>query len=93
MLFYPWVFKDEYDRIRDKLQSPPYTELVQDLFKQYFDVMEEVRLHLNKDIIEKLFFESNVDITDQLIQGALLEITADNRELVNSLTTSSVMCP
>jgi len=90
MLLYPWVFKDEHGRKRDKMQSPPYTELVQDLFKQYFDVMEEARIQLNEDTIEKMFFESNVDITDELIEGALVEIREIVATIVNQLVNSNV---
>jgi len=74
ILFYPWVFKDERGRKRDKMQSPPYTELVLDLFKQYFDVLEEVRIQLDEETIKKIFVESDVDITDELIKGALFRI-------------------
>ncbi|KAL6258706.1 hypothetical protein P5V15_010656 [Pogonomyrmex californicus] len=69
LVLYPWVFKDERGRPRDKMQSPPYIELVQDLFRQCFDVQEEARIQLNKDIIEKMFVESGVDITEKLIKG------------------------
>ncbi|XP_070153057.1 uncharacterized protein [Polyergus mexicanus] len=69
LVLYPWVFKDERGRPRDKLQSPPYTELVQDLFRQCFDVQEELRIQLNEDTIERMFVESGVDIAKELIKG------------------------
>ncbi|KMQ95865.1 thioredoxin domain-containing protein 6 [Lasius niger] len=69
LVLYPWVFKDERGRPRDKWQSPPYTELVQDLFRQCFDVQEELRIQLNEDTIERMFVESGVDITKELIKG------------------------
>ncbi|XP_029160788.1 uncharacterized protein LOC114932651 [Nylanderia fulva] len=69
LVLYPWVFKDERGRPRDKWQSLPYTELVQDLFRQCFDVQEELRIQLNEDMIEKMFVESGVDITKDLIKG------------------------
>ncbi|RLU17823.1 hypothetical protein DMN91_010061 [Ooceraea biroi] len=69
LVLYPWVFKDERGRPRDKLQSPPYKELVQDLFRQCFDVQEEARIQLNEDMIERMFVESGVKITDELIKG------------------------
>lgn len=71
LVLYPWVFKDERGRPRDKWQSPPYTELVQDLFRQCFDVQEELRIQLNEDTIERMFVESGVDITKELIKGVL----------------------
>lgn len=70
LVLYPWVFKDERGRPRDKMQSPPYTELVQDLFRQCFDVQEEARIQLNEETIKKMFVESGVDITKELIKGA-----------------------
>ncbi|XP_018303709.1 uncharacterized protein [Mycetomoellerius zeteki] len=69
LVLYPWVFKDERGRPRDKMQSPPYIELVKDLFRQCYDVQEEVRIQLNEDMIEKMFVESGVDITEELIKG------------------------
>jgi len=69
LVLYPWVFKDERGRSRDKMLSPPYTELVQDLFRQCFDVQEEARIQLNEDTIKKMFVESDVDVTKELIAG------------------------
>ncbi|KAG5346189.1 TXND6 protein, partial [Acromyrmex charruanus] len=69
LVLYPWVFKDERGRPRDKMQSPPYAELVKNLFKQCYDVREEARIQLNEDMIEKMFVESGVDITEELIKG------------------------
>ncbi|XP_071644393.1 uncharacterized protein [Temnothorax longispinosus] len=69
LVLYPWVFKDERGRPRDKMQSLAYTELVQDLFRQCFDVQEEARIQLNEDMIGKMFVESGVDITEELIKG------------------------
>lgn len=71
LVLYPWVFKDETGRPRDKLQSPPYTELVQDLFRQCYDVQEEARIQLTEDTIARMFVESDVDVTEELIRGAL----------------------
>ncbi|KAL0102224.1 hypothetical protein PUN28_018634 [Cardiocondyla obscurior] len=69
LVLYPWVFKDDRGRLRDKVQCLPYTELVQDLFRQCFDVQEETRIQLNEDLIGKMFVESDVDITEELIKG------------------------
>lgn len=86
LVLYPWVFKDERGRPRDKMHSPPYTELVQDLFRQCYDVQEEARIQLNEDMIEKMFVESGVNITEELIKGAVLHGKAgprirNNREI------------
>lgn len=70
LVFYPWVFKDEEGRHRDKYQCPPYLELINTLFKQNFDVLEEYRAQLTEEVIEKLLVESNVEITKELMAGA-----------------------
>ena len=69
LVFYPWVFKDEEGRHRDKYQSPPYLELINTLFKQNYDVLEELRVQLNEEMIESMFVESNVEITKELVAG------------------------
>ncbi|CAK9809989.1 Thioredoxin domain-containing protein 6 [Anthophora plagiata] len=69
LVFYPWVFTDEEGRYRDKFQSPPYVELVHTLFKQNYDVLEELRVYLTEEMIEKMFVESDVEITPELITG------------------------
>ncbi|XP_017880586.1 uncharacterized protein LOC108625254 [Ceratina calcarata] len=69
LVFYPWVLRDEEGRHRDKYQSPQYLELINTLFKQNFDILEELRIHLNEENIEKMFVESNVEITKELIAG------------------------
>ncbi|XP_028522261.1 uncharacterized protein LOC107997291 [Apis cerana] len=69
LVFYPWVFKDEQGRHRDKYQCPPYLELVNTLFKQNYDVLEEMRIQLTEEIIEKMFVESNEEITKAIVVG------------------------
>lgn len=71
LVFYPWVFKEE-GRHRDKYQCPPYLELINTLFRQNFDVLEEFRVQLNEETIEKMFVESNVEITKELVAGDFL---------------------
>lgn len=71
LILYPCVFKDDKGNPKDKIQCPAYMELVQDLFKQCFDVLEEARIQLNEETICKMFVESNVDITENLIKGAV----------------------
>lgn len=69
LVFYPWVFKDEQGRHRDKYQCPPYLELINTLFKQNYDVLEELRIQLTEEIIEKMFVESNEEITKAIVVG------------------------
>lgn len=70
LVFYPWVFVDEEGRHRDKYQCPPYIDLTTILFKQNFDIAEEQRLFLTEEAIEKMFVESGVEITKELVAGA-----------------------
>ncbi|XP_029049566.2 uncharacterized protein LOC114879127 [Osmia bicornis bicornis] len=79
LVFYPWVFRDEEGRRRDKYQSPPYTELINVLFKQNYDVLEEQRIRLTEEMIEKMFVESNVEITKELIAGLTDGVTVAMR--------------
>nr|XP_031844672.1 uncharacterized protein LOC116432239 [Nomia melanderi] len=69
LLFYPWIFRDEEGRYRDKYGSPPYTDLTTSLFKQNFDIQEEQRLHLTEEAIESMLVESGVEITKELVAG------------------------
>ncbi|CAK9821983.1 Thioredoxin domain-containing protein 6 [Anthophora retusa] len=87
LVFYPWVFTDEEGRYRDKFQSPPYVELVHTLFKQNYDVSEELRVYLTEEMIEKMFVESDVEITPELIAGYSLvsfEIVYDTQSISES---------
>lgn len=70
LVFYPWVFRDEEGRYRDKYGSPPYTDLTTSLFKQNFDIQEEQRLHFTEETIESMLVESGVEVTKELIAGA-----------------------
>ncbi|XP_046745282.1 uncharacterized protein LOC124410720 [Diprion similis] len=69
LLLFPWVFVDEEGYPRDKKNSPPYVELVTDLFEQCFDVIEEVRVQLTEDIIDDMFTESNFELTEDIVFG------------------------
>ncbi|XP_035739476.1 uncharacterized protein LOC118449229 [Vespa mandarinia] len=69
IVMYPWVFKDEQGNPKIKMQCPPYTELVRDLLRQIFDVQEEIRIELDEEIIKKMFVESNVVITNEIVAG------------------------
>ncbi|XP_033322185.2 uncharacterized protein LOC117218141, partial [Megalopta genalis] len=69
LVFYPWVFRDEEGRYRDKYGSPPYSDLTTALFKHNFDIQEEQRLLFTEEILEKMLVESNVEMTKELIAG------------------------
>lgn len=59
LLLYPWVFKDEENKRRDKKSSPPYVELIDEILPGHFAVCEEVRRRLNEEMLDKLFLEVN----------------------------------
>lgn len=69
LLLYPWVFLDEEGNPRDKKNSPAYCELVNDLFEQCFDVVEETRIRLNEDMIKDMFVESGFQVTEDIMLG------------------------
>lgn len=69
LMLYPWVFIDEEGGPKNKRDCPEYTELVDDLFKNYFDVAEELRVQLDLETIENMFVESDVELTEEMIMG------------------------
>ncbi|KAI4486830.1 hypothetical protein M0804_006200 [Polistes exclamans] len=69
VVMYPWIFRDEQGNPKIKMQCQPYTELVRDLFRQIFDVQEEIRLQLDEEIIKKMLVESDIQITEELVIG------------------------
>ncbi|XP_012272397.2 uncharacterized protein LOC105695435 [Orussus abietinus] len=69
VLLYPWIFLDEEGNQKDKNACPAYTELVNELLKEYYDVAESVSFQLDEETIEKMFVESDVEITEELVEG------------------------
>lgn len=59
LLLYPWVFKDEEGRKRDKKSSPPYIELVEEILLENYTIEQEIRKRLNDDILATIFNESD----------------------------------
>ncbi|XP_006561189.1 uncharacterized protein LOC409038 isoform X1 [Apis mellifera] len=59
LLLYPWVFKDEEGRKRDKKSSPPYIELVEEILSENYTIEQEIRKRLNDDILATIFNESD----------------------------------
>lgn len=57
LLLYPWVFKDEEGRKRDKKLSPPYIELVEEILLGNYTIEQEIRKRLNDDILATIFNE------------------------------------
>lgn len=69
LLLYPWVFKDEEGRKRDKKSSPPYIELVEEILSENYTIEQEIRKRLNDDILATIF---NEVIHQYIIKNILL---------------------
>lgn len=57
LLLFPWIFKDEEGRRRDKKSSPPYVELIEELLPENFTVEQETRKRLNEDLLCQMLDE------------------------------------
>ncbi|XP_025161018.1 uncharacterized protein LOC105190316 isoform X1 [Harpegnathos saltator] len=57
LLLFPWIFKDEEGRRRDKKSSPPYVELVEELLPEHYTVEQELRKRLNEDLLHQMLDE------------------------------------
>lgn len=57
LLLFPWIFKDEEGRRRDKKMSPPYVELVEELLPEHYTVEQELRKRLNEDLLRQILDE------------------------------------
>lgn len=57
LLLFPWIFKDEEGRRRDKRMSPPYVELVEELLPENYTVEQEIRKRLNEDLLRQMLDE------------------------------------
>ncbi|KAK0174786.1 hypothetical protein PV327_010516 [Microctonus hyperodae] len=69
LILFPWVFFDENGDARDKEKSPPYVELISQILPNRFDIMEQNRVQLDEDIIQNIFKESGIAVTDDLIHA------------------------
>ncbi|XP_057331540.1 uncharacterized protein LOC130671581 isoform X5 [Microplitis mediator] len=68
LILYPWVFKDEEGHKRDKKSSLPYVDLIENILPEHYTVEQELRKHLNQDLVSKIFIESNWEITSDIQQ-------------------------
>lgn len=57
LLLFPWIFKDEEGRRRDKKSSPPYVELIEELLVENYTVEQEIRKRLNEDLLHEMLDE------------------------------------
>ncbi|KAK0080652.1 hypothetical protein PV325_013576 [Microctonus aethiopoides] len=69
LILFPWVFFDANGDARDKEKSPPYVELISRILPNRFDIMEQNRVQLDEDIIQNIFNESGISVSDHLIYG------------------------
>jgi len=57
LLLFPWIFKDEEGRRRDKKLSPPYMELTEELLLEHYTIEQETRKQLNEDLLHRILDE------------------------------------
>lgn len=57
LLLFPWVFKDEEGRRRDKRTSPPYVELIEELLPDNYIVEQELRKRMNEELLQQMLNE------------------------------------
>jgi len=57
LLLFPWIFKDEEGRRRDKRTSPPYIELIEELLPENYMVEQELRKRMNADLLQQILHE------------------------------------
>ncbi|XP_032681265.1 uncharacterized protein LOC116848845 isoform X4 [Odontomachus brunneus] len=68
LLLFPWIFKDEEGRRRDKKTSPPYVELVEELLPEHYTVEQELRKRLSEDIVCQILDESTYSFSEYVKQ-------------------------
>ncbi|KYM77076.1 Thioredoxin domain-containing protein 3 like protein [Atta colombica] len=64
LLLFPWIFKDEEGRRRDKRTSPPYIELIEELLPENYMVGQELRKRMNADLLQQILHESTYNFTE-----------------------------
>lgn len=57
LLLFPWIFKDEEGKRRDKKSSPPYVELVEELLPENYTVEQEIRKRMNEELLKQMLDE------------------------------------
>ncbi|XP_043465008.1 uncharacterized protein LOC122500236 isoform X1 [Leptopilina heterotoma] len=62
LLLYPWILKDEEGHKRDKKSSPPYINLVDEIFPENFSIEQEFRKSIDENMLIEMFKESDYKI-------------------------------
>lgn len=60
LLLYPWILKDEEGHKRDKKSSPPYINLVEEIFPENFSIEQEFRKSIDENMLIEMFKEVNI---------------------------------
>lgn len=68
LIIFPWVFYDQDGNPIDKEKSPAYLQLIYSVLPDRFDIAEQTRIQLNENMVEKIFLESGIVVTDDLIE-------------------------
>ncbi|XP_039311600.1 uncharacterized protein LOC105201787 isoform X2 [Solenopsis invicta] len=64
LLLFPWIFKDEEGRRRDKKLSPAYVELIEELLPENYIVEQELRKRMNEDLLQQMLDESTYKFSE-----------------------------
>ncbi|XP_025264243.1 uncharacterized protein LOC105252783 [Camponotus floridanus] len=64
LLLFPWIFKDEEGRRRDKRMSPQYVELIEEILPENYTVEQEIRKRLNEDLLRQMLDESTYSFSE-----------------------------
>ncbi|KAL0120958.1 hypothetical protein PUN28_008580 [Cardiocondyla obscurior] len=64
LLLFPWIFKDEEGRRRDKRTSPPYVELIEELLPENYVVEQELRKRMSEDLLQQMLDESTYSFSE-----------------------------
>jgi len=57
LLLFPWIFKDEEGKRRDKRMSPPYVELIEEVLPENYTIEQEIRKRMNDDLLHQILDE------------------------------------
>ncbi|XP_012233294.1 thioredoxin domain-containing protein 3-like [Linepithema humile] len=68
LLLFPWIFKDEEGKRRDKRTSPPYVELIEELLPENYTVEQEIRKRMNDDLLHQILDESTYSFSENAKQ-------------------------
>lgn len=59
-MLFPWILKDEEGHKRDKKSSPPYVDLIEEIFTENFTIEQEFRKSVDENMLTEMFKEVNI---------------------------------